>query len=123
MATKLTFRALGDIRVFISTTGGLGLVKYAPGTVTSAVAVLVWWAWLSELRGFHQMGAILICGLIAYYCISATMREHSVGDDSAITIDEVVGQWVALIALPKNGWLVLAAFAGFRALDILKPDP
>ena len=51
------------------------------------------------------------------------MRKHGVGDDSAITIDEVLGQWVALIAIPKTWWLVLVAFIGFRVLDILKPDP
>ena len=51
------------------------------------------------------------------------MRKHKLGDDGAITIDEVLGQWVALIAIPKIWWLVLAAFIGFRVLDILKPDP
>ena len=51
------------------------------------------------------------------------MRKHGTGDDSAITIDEVLGQWVALIAMPKTWWLVLSAFIAFRVLDILKPDP
>ena len=51
------------------------------------------------------------------------MHKHAIGDDGAITVDEVLGQWVALIAIPKTWWLVLAAFIAFRILDILKPDP
>ncbi len=123
MASQLTWRSLSDVRVGLSTTFGLGFVRYAPGTVASLLAVLIWWLWLSELRGFYQSGIIIAIGAIALYCVGFTIRKHGVGDDGAITIDEVLGQWVALIALPKTWWLVLAAFVGFRVLDILKPDP
>ena len=123
MATQLSWRSLRDARVLLSTTFGVGLVKYAPGTVASLFGVLVWWFWLSEIRGFYQSGVIIAVGVLALYCIASTMRKHGVGDDSAITIDEVLGQWVALIAVPKTWWLVLVAFVGFRVLDILKPDP
>ena len=123
MATQLSWRSLRDVRVLFSTTFGVGLVKYAPGTVASLFGVLVWWFWLSEIRGFYQSGVIIAVGVLALYCVSSTMRKHRIGDDSAITIDEVLGQWVALIAVPKTWWLVLAAFVGFRVLDILKPDP
>lgn len=123
MASQLTWRSLKDVRVVLSTTFGIGFVRYAPGTVASLVAVLTWWLWLSELRGFYQTGIIVAIGAVAFYCVGATIRKHGVGDDRAITIDEVLGQWIALIAIPKTWWLVLAAFIGFRVLDILKPDP
>lgn len=123
MASKLTWRSLRDVRVLFSTTFGIGLVRYAPGTVASLVAVLVWWIWLSELRGFYQAGIIIMVAALALYCVAATMHKQGVGDDGAITIDEVLGQWVALIAVPKTWWFALAAFIAFRALDILKPDP
>ncbi|MCY4096492.1 MAG: phosphatidylglycerophosphatase A [Gammaproteobacteria bacterium] len=114
---------MSDVRVALSTTFGLGFVRYAPGTATSLLAVLIWWLWLSELRGFYQSAIIIAIGAIALYCVGFTMRKYEVGDDGAITIDEILGQWVALIAIPKSWWLVLAAFIGFRVLDILKPDP
>ena len=39
-------------------------------------------------------------------------------------IDEVAGQMIALLALPRPGWAgSLAAFALFRAFDIAKPGP
>lgn len=123
MASQLTWRSLRDVRVIFSTVCGVGFVRYAPGTVASVVGVLVWWFWLSEFRGFYQTAIIIAIGAIALYCVSSTMRKHGIGDDSAITIDEVLGMWVALIAIPKTWWLVLAAFVGFRVLDILKPDP
>lgn len=114
---------MSDIRVILSATFGVGFIRFAPGTFASLLAVLIWWFWLSELRGFYQTGIIIAVGVIAFYCVESTMRKYGIGDDSAITIDEVLGQWVALIALPKTWWLVLAAFIGFRVLDILKPDP
>lgn len=123
MASQLTWRSLSDVRVVFSTTLGLGFVRYAPGTVASLAAVLIWWFWLSELRGFYQSGIIIALGAVAFYCVGATMHKHAIGDDGAITIDEVLGQWVALIAIPKTWWLVLAAFIAFRILDVLKPDP
>ncbi|MBP1683246.1 MAG: pgpA, partial [Ignavibacteriaceae bacterium] len=44
-------------------------------------------------------------------------------DPSQCTIDEVVGTWVALIALPKTLLIVLTSFLIWRALDIIKPFP
>lgn len=123
MATQLPGKSVKDIRCLLATGFGIGFIKYAPGTFASAVAVVIWWLWLSEFRGFYQLGIILAIGLVATYCVDVTLKKHQVGDDSAITIDEFVGQWVALIALPKVWWLALLAFGLFRLLDIAKPDP
>lgn len=123
MATRLTIRDLADPRVFVCTTFGLGLVPKMPGTVTSAVTVVVWWFFLSDLRGFAQLGIVVASLPLAYLCTRSLMVKYSVNDDSAITIDEILGQLVALVAIPKNFWMVLIAFAGFRLLDIAKPDP
>ena len=123
MASQLPWSSLRDPRVLFSTTLGAGFVKYAPGTVASFIAVLIWWFWLSDLRGFYQSGIIIAFAALALYCVASTMQKYGIGDDGAITIDEVLGQWVALIAIPKTWWLVLAAFITFRLLDILKPDP
>ena len=46
------------------------------------------------------------------------------GDPGWVVIDEIAGQWIAMLALPRPTWLgLLAAFALFRLLDILKPGP
>ena len=46
------------------------------------------------------------------------------GDPGWVVIDEIAGQWIALLALPRPAplWL-LAAFVLFRALDVAKPGP
>ncbi len=51
------------------------------------------------------------------------MQTYRLGDDPAITIDELLGQWIALIAVPNIWWLVLVGIIGFRVLDIIKPEP
>ena len=123
MSSGLTWRTLRDVNALVATAIGIGLVPKAPGTVASIFAVVVWWFWLSGYNGFAQIAIILLVGGLAFYCVHRTMRKYRVADDPAITIDEVLGQWVALIALPKSWWVVLIAFVGFRLLDILKPDP
>ncbi|HVB67502.1 MAG TPA: phosphatidylglycerophosphatase A, partial [Acetobacteraceae bacterium] len=46
------------------------------------------------------------------------------GDPGFVVIDEVAGQWVALLGLARPGvWGLLAGFALFRLLDVTKPGP
>ena len=55
---------------------------------------------------------------------SSTVAEQYWGEDpSRVVIDEVVGQWIALLAVPAvfSWWHVLAAFILFRFFDIVKP--
>jgi phosphatidylglycerophosphatase A len=42
-------------------------------------------------------------------------------DDPRIVLDEVVGMWVALYALPRTLPYLLLAFLFFRVFDIWKP--
>jgi len=44
-------------------------------------------------------------------------------DPSIVVIDEVVGMWISLLALPGGISAPIIAFVLFRALDILKPFP
>lgn len=44
-------------------------------------------------------------------------------DPSIIVIDEIVGMWIALYAIPLSVTSVAIAFVLFRAFDIVKPYP
>ncbi len=44
-------------------------------------------------------------------------------DPSEVVIDELAGQWFALIALPHTIGYGIAAFVLFRIFDIFKPPP
>jgi len=53
-----------------------------------------------------------------------TKFENAYGKDpSKFVLDEFVGTWLALLALPKTLIIVLISFILWRVLDILKPFP
>ncbi|HET6272633.1 MAG TPA: phosphatidylglycerophosphatase A [Bacteroidota bacterium] len=55
----------------------------------------------------------------------ATFQSGSHGnpDPSIVVIDEIVGVWITLFAIPLSPLSVATAFFAFRAFDILKPPP
>lgn len=120
---------------FIATFGFVGLIPVAPGTFGSLAALPL--AWLLHWSGGFPALAVAIVAVFAIG-LWATTRETSSGenpDPSEIVIDEVVGQWIALVPLsaglwhagvaphifPYPGWI--GGFLLFRIFDIWKPWP
>jgi phosphatidylglycerophosphatase A len=65
--------------------------------------------------------AALLVSLLGLWAIRAAEVD---GDPGWVVIDEVAGQWVALLGLARPTPLgLLAAFALFRLFDIVKPGP
>ncbi len=108
---------------------GAGLLRPGPGTWGSAAAVLLWFAaavvfHLSQL----QLSWLTLAGALAVTAIgvpAATLVERESGrhDPGHVVIDEVAGQWTALINSRLDLSHLLAAFLFFRIFDILKPWP
>ncbi len=99
---------------------GTGFAPRAPGTAGSLAALLVG-ALLLLLPSW-----VLPVGILAVIPagIWATARAGGVDDPGWVVIDEVAGQWLALLPLARPTPLgLLAAFALFRLLDITKPGP
>ncbi|TYB89375.1 phosphatidylglycerophosphatase A [Oceaniovalibus sp. ACAM 378] len=119
---------------FIATFAYVGLLRPAPGTWGSAVAIPL--AWLLHWSGGFPL-LVVATALVFVLGWWATLRETAdTGDDpSEIVVDEVVGQWIALWPLsaglwhagaeahvfPWPGWV--GAFVMFRLFDIWKPGP
>jgi len=61
--------------------------------------------------------------LVGVATSSSVERESGQPDPNFIVIDEVVGQWIALIAVPLRWQYALASFILFRGFDIFKPPP
>lgn len=108
--------------IMIATGLGLGFSPKAPGTIGALggclVAILLkqYSACYNELLAF----LIVIFYLLGVYC-SNKLETVWGKDPSRIVIDEIVGMWISLLALP-SGWLyMLAAFILFRFFDIYKP--
>lgn len=118
----------------IATFGYVGLLKPAPGTWGSLAALPVGWVILT-LGGWIGLvvaaTALFFLGLEAARVEAEASGDH---DPSHVVIDEVVGQWIALLPVGLGaavtgaavlalwpGWV--AAFALFRLFDITKPGP
>jgi phosphatidylglycerophosphatase A len=100
---------------------GLGRFPWAPGTAASLVAVLAG-AGLLQVSPWLLAAAAVAATLIGVWAIAAA----GVGGDDPtwVVIDEVAGQFLTLLALPRPTLLgVTAAFLLFRVLDIAKPGP
>lgn len=112
---------------------GAGLLKPAPGTWGSAVAVLLGLL-LHRIGHFPLLAAAtVIVTLVGFRAVRRHTQGMSDPDRSEIVIDEVAGQWLALCfpsaafffaqipsdTFPYPGWL--AAFLFFRLFDIWKP--
>ncbi|MCR9125840.1 MAG: phosphatidylglycerophosphatase A [Rhodobacteraceae bacterium] len=118
----------------IATVGGTGYLRPAPGTWGSLVALPLGWG-LHVLGGFPLLlGAVVVAFATGLWATRMTTAGQSDHDPSEIVIDEVAGQWVALLALSFPAWRSglditllwpgwIAAFVLFRLFDITKPGP
>ena len=97
---------------------------YSPlisGTVGSLAALIIY-----LIPGFEQLFIIIpaIIIFMVYGIYLGNKFEAEYGKDPAqCTVDEVVGTWISLIALPKTIRIIIAAFLIWRILDIIKPPP
>jgi len=107
----------------LATFFGIGLFPVAPGTLASAVAVLIYKLALHELA--WPLYLLLLAALIPVGAAAAAAYAIELGrpDPGRIVVDEVCGQLLALALFP-DGWIPLAiSFALFRVFDIIKPWP
>ena len=119
----------------IATFGHVGLLPRAAGTWGALAAVPLGYL-------LHRLGgpALLLAAVAALYALGywatkAAAFGHGGLERSEIVVDEVVGQWIALLPLsfglwhagappqvfPWPGWV--AAFLLFRLFDLWKPWP
>ncbi len=110
----------------IATGCGVGFFPYGPGTMGALFAIVVWYL-LSLLVSMPSLIGITLALVVLFTFLgawSATVSERYWGEDpSRVVIDEVVGQWIVLLAIPANFqlWHVVVALALFRFFDIVKP--
>lgn len=113
----------------ISTFFGAGLGKPGPGTWGSVAALLLWGAvaWLFHPTPNGILFVLLIgislsiaCGVPA---ATIAARESGRHDPQFVVIDEVAGQWIALIGSPADIRHGIIALILFRLFDITKPFP
>jgi len=136
-----------DYFALIIATCGVGYIPLAPGTLGSLVGVglyLFLWAfghhivfagvehnrftqeqvWTAELAGV--LVVIFLVTMIGIWAASRAEKLFRRKDPSAVVVDEVAGQMVALLSGPlwlQTWWSIITAFLLFRMFDIWKPYP
>lgn len=135
----------GDYAALGIATCGVGFMPLAPGTWGSAVGVgiyvLIGWsaahifAWLTrygvEARQFEafrtsfELLVIIAVTLIGTWAATRCERLLKRKDPGAVVIDEVAGQLITFLFVPRDAglWALVAGFFMFRLFDIWKPYP
>ena len=114
------------LAVFLATAGYSGYFPIAPGTVGSAVGLLVYAAlrWVqSPVQPVSEV--LLILALFAAGVWAGTVAERYFGgiDPGPIVLDEVVGMLMTLAFIPVGLSGALTGFFLFRVFDVIKPFP
>ena len=113
----------------VATFFGAGYLKPGPGTWGSVAAVLLWCvaALLLHLAPnalfLALLGGIALALVFGIPAATITARESGREDPGFVVIDEVAGQWVALLGSPAGWPYALIALVLFRIFDITKPFP
>ncbi len=114
---------LKEPHILIATWGGLGLMKKAPGTWGS-LGGLVCGMLIMGLGGTAALvQAIFILGVAGCWATDKISKETETEDNQIIVVDEVVGQWIAMLAAGYSIPLTILSFALFRFFDIAKIWP
>lgn len=113
--------------VLIGTGFGSGFSPVAPGTAGALFASIIWILlyFLLSWNTLLWVTVFLIVFFTATGVWAANRLEPYWGEDpSRVVVDEMVGVWIPLLAVPVNEYwygYVLGAFALFRLFDIFKP--
>ena len=110
------------LAVAIATSAGAGYFPVAPGTVGSAVGVVIYlitrtWepAW--------QVGLLVGITVVGIWASHVAAQYFDKEDPGYVVIDEVAGQLVTLLLLDVGVAGAIAGFFLFRIFDIIKPWP
>ena len=116
----------------ISTFFYVGFLRPAPGTWGSIVGIILAYILLISISFLTICLIVLFTILIGFWSTKNYIKKNSVkSDPSEVVIDEVIGQWIAILPLGyvlkvdefsnEGLWFVwLWAFVSFRFFDIVK---
>jgi phosphatidylglycerophosphatase A len=113
---------------------GAGLLRPLAGTWGSLAALPVAWVIARYLGPWALVAGIVVVTVVGWYAVRAELPKMDDGDHGEFVIDEVAGQWIALLPVVFGaahagadllalwpGWV--AAFVLFRLFDTTKLGP
>ncbi len=108
---------------------GAGLLRPGPGTYGSCAAVVIWfgaihlWHPSSTAQLWGTLAAAVLITLVGIPAATIVARESGREDPGHVVVDEVAGQWFALIGITADWKHALLGLLLFRLFDITKPPP
>ena len=110
------------VAVVIATAGGAGYFPMAPGTVGSAVGIVIYLL-MRDWPLAWQVALVVAVSIVGIWAGSVAGRHFGKEDPGQVVIDEVAGQLLTLLATGAGLGGIALGFALFRVLDITKPWP
>jgi len=99
----------------------VGYSQFAPATLGSLLALIVWWLLIPQI---YWVQALIIIFVFFYGVFLSTRLISIWGDDpQRVVIDEICGMFVTLSLLPESYKTFIIGFLLFRFFDIVKPFP
>ncbi len=115
-------RVIDFLARVVATAFGSGYAPFAPGTAGSAVGLLLFWP-MAALPWPWPAAASAVLFLVGSLAAGRVARRVGLKDPGIVVVDEVVGQWVTLTALPFTPVTAAVGFLLFRVMDVVKPWP
>ena len=106
---------------FLATGFGSGLSPVAPGTVGTAVSLLLFV--VLQNTGWPLLALCVAGFFIGIWLCDRTSEKLGTHDHGGIVWDEFIGMWITLLWIPLSPVTLLLAFVLFRLFDIIKPWP
>jgi len=102
---------------------GSGLVRPAPGTAGTLLALPIFWFVHPRVADATFLGMIAVLFLVGIWACGRTGRTLGVPDHSGMVLDEIVAFLLVLFMLPATPAWQAVGFLLFRLFDIYKPPP
>lgn len=107
----------------IATFFGVGYFPVAPGTLTSAIIVVLYKFLLYKLSWPLYLTLFFVLFGLGIWVSDVSSRMLNKKDPRTVVIDEAAGQFIALFLLNPHWSLCAVNFVLFRFFDIVKPFP
>jgi phosphatidylglycerophosphatase A len=109
--------------VLLATWFGVGLLPRAPGSWAALAALPFAWL-IRDLWGPAGLAvAAVVLFAAGWWAAGVVARASGLADPGAVVVDEVMGQWLALLPAARDPFLYGLGFLLFRLFDIWKPWP
>ena len=109
---------------YFATLFGIGFISFAPGTLGSLFAILIWYVFIDLFSIFYYIVLFLLVLSVSFYFTDIYLNNYKKKDPSEVIVDEFLGQSIPLLFIVNfNIYEVLIAFVTFRFFDIYKIYP